>query len=369
MACEHEVQRGSQAVDVRPNVHRVAVRHLFRGHVVRGAEHDFVVVLHRELVGVVLVESGQAQVENARDAFAIDEHVARFDVPVDNAAAEGVVQADGGLVGVTHRAVDVQRAELLHDPEEVRAVHVVHHDEVEVAVLIDVVSADDVRVLEAPGGSGFAVEATERRGLFRLGGRQHFHRNPSLHERVFAEEHLAHATDADAFEQLELTDCEPAPLPKQKLFGLEVGQHAVANHVVRELAGVGGQPAGELPALKVGAELELVDHSALANELDQLFDRGGHGHRAPVAGGVCVELLGPFWAEQEFLPKSRTGSDATQIAGAGFHANASENCCFASKCPRLESLPQQKPQTRLQLRMVEGEAGGEEFVRNATHGG
>ena len=42
-----------------------------------------------------------------------------------------------------------------------------------IAVLIDVVGADDVGMLQAAGGASFAIETAEGRRLFRLRRRQH----------------------------------------------------------------------------------------------------------------------------------------------------------------------------------------------------
>ena len=50
------------------------------------------------------------------------------------------------------------------------AVHVLHDEEVQVAVLIDVVGADDVGVIEAAGGPGLAVEAAECGGSSAFAG-------------------------------------------------------------------------------------------------------------------------------------------------------------------------------------------------------
>ncbi len=291
MTGEQEVERRAQPVDVRSDVDRVTVRDLLRGDVIGRAEHDLVVVLDSELVGVVVQEPGQTHVQEARHALAIDEDVPRLDVAVNELVAEGVFETVGDLPDVADRAAEVHRAELLHHVEQVRPVHVVHDDEVQVPVLVDVVRANDVRVIQPAGGAGLAVEPAERGRLFRLRRRQHLHRDAALHEHVFAQEHLPHPADADALQQFELADGEPAPLAQEELFGLEVGEDAVLHEVVGELAWIGGHPAAHLPPLEVSGELRLVHHAALADQLEQFFDRGGCGHRSPcrVRGGISAQ--------------------------------------------------------------------------------
>ena len=50
---------------------------------------------------------------------------------------------------------------------QARPVHVFHDEEVQLLVLVDVVGADDIRVIERGDGPGFAVEAV----LVRAGRR------------------------------------------------------------------------------------------------------------------------------------------------------------------------------------------------------
>ena len=47
---------------------------------------------------------------------------------------------------------------VLHEPREVRAVHVIHHHEVLPLVQADFMDGDDVRVLQAAGGGVFDAE-------------------------------------------------------------------------------------------------------------------------------------------------------------------------------------------------------------------
>ena len=149
---------------------RVAVERLLGGEVVGRAEDVLVVLLGQDVV-VVVEEPGQAHVEDLHDAGAVDEDVARLDVAVDEADLVGVLQADRGAVDVVAGADRVERPGLLDEVLQVGAVHVLHDEEVQVVVLVDVVGADDVRVVEGGDGAGLAVEALEARRVLGLGGR------------------------------------------------------------------------------------------------------------------------------------------------------------------------------------------------------
>ena len=91
-------------------------------------------------------EPGQAHVEDLDHAGAVDEDVARLDVAVDQPGLVGVLEADGGAGRCSGTArSDVERAGLFDDVLQAGAVHVLHDQEVQVVVLVDVVGADDVQ--------------------------------------------------------------------------------------------------------------------------------------------------------------------------------------------------------------------------------
>src|SRR5207249_11984539 len=57
------------------------------------------------------------------------------------------------------RALDLHRAGFANDFVQRRAIDVLHDQEVQFAVRIEIVSANDVRMIEGAGGPGFALEA------------------------------------------------------------------------------------------------------------------------------------------------------------------------------------------------------------------
>ena len=124
----------------------------------------------------------------------------------------GVVQPDDGAEDVMAGAQDIDGAELPDEIVEVDAVDELHDEEMEILVLVDVVGADEIRVVHRSNGPGFAVEPRQRRFVGRLRHRQDLHGDFSLHEFVFAKEHLAHPADAEPLKDFVLPDEESLPL-------------------------------------------------------------------------------------------------------------------------------------------------------------
>ena len=230
-----EVERPAQAVDVRPHVDRVAIVCLLGGQVVGGAQY-VLVVLAGQHVFFVVEEAGQPHVEDLDHAGTVHQDVARLDVAVNEPGPAGVLQGLGRLADVVAGALDAQRAPAADDVLQAGAVHVLHDDEMEVVVLVDVVGVNDVGVVHGGDGTGLPVEAFQRRRVGRLGGGQHLDRHPAAHELVLAQKHAAHAAGAEALQHLVLADGEAAPLALHELFGLEVGQEPFAHHQRCQLA-------------------------------------------------------------------------------------------------------------------------------------
>ena len=79
-------------------------------------------------------------------------------------AARGRAASPGPPGGCSGQArSDVHRPGLLDDLLQAGAVHVLHDEEVQLVVLVDVVGADDVGMVEGGDGAGLAVEAFQRR--------------------------------------------------------------------------------------------------------------------------------------------------------------------------------------------------------------
>jgi hypothetical protein len=254
----------------------VAVEGLLGGEVVGGAE-DVLVVLLGDVVLLVVEEPGQAHVEDLHDPGAVEEDVAGLDVAVDQAHLMGVLEADGRGVDVVARPEHVELAELLDEVLEVGAVHVLHDEEVEVLVLVDVVGADDVRVVHGGDGAGLAVEPLEAGRVVGLGGREHLDGDPPPHHLVLAEEHLGHAPGPELLEHLVLADREPLVLALEELLGLEVGEDAVLHEDAGQALRVGRDAPGAAHLLEAGPELGLVGNPTPLDQFQELVGVGGGG--------------------------------------------------------------------------------------------
>ena len=159
-AGEQEIQRAAEAVDVRPAVGLVAVEGLLGGQVVGRAEH-VLLVGHRERGLSSSVSLARPRSSSFTVLWLIDQAVGRLDVAMDEAHFVGVLQAVGDLGDVVGGRVVIERALPDDDLVQVLAVDVLHHDVMDVAFVVDVVGADDVRIVELGDGAGFEPEPLE----------------------------------------------------------------------------------------------------------------------------------------------------------------------------------------------------------------
>ena len=127
-----------------------------------------------------------------------------------------------GLADAVGRPSRGEGAEAGDDVLQAGPVHVVHDQEVQPAVLVDVVGLDEVGMVQNAGRPRLAVKASQRRRVACLAGGQHLDGNPPADLHVLAQVHRAHAARAEAFENLVLADGEAAPLALEELLGLEL---------------------------------------------------------------------------------------------------------------------------------------------------
>jgi hypothetical protein len=189
-------------------------------------------------------EAGQTHVEDFDHTLAIDEQIAGFDVAVDNAGFMSVLQAKGGLADVVCGPFRAQRAVAANEVVQVIAVNEFEHDEVELVIVIDIMSTNDIGMIEASDGSSFTIEASQGCGVFSLLNRENFECDLAAHLDVFAEINGAHAASAQSFEKtIFAVDQKPAPFPGDQLLGLEMGEDPLFDEGIREFfGGLGSGP-------------------------------------------------------------------------------------------------------------------------------
>ena len=211
-AGHHLVQDGAKREDVRSAVDLLSLR-LLRRHV--GRRTDDVTVVgepveslarrdgrRQRVHGLPLEELRQAEVENLHGPVARDHDVRRFEIPMDDARRVRLGQPVGDL----HRV-----AEGLAEPEpfaadqavERAARHVLHHDDIPIALACDVVDGDDVRVLEGGGGLGFLLEAPAALRIGDAVGREELERDVAIEARVVGLEDNAHPAPTELVEDRE----------------------------------------------------------------------------------------------------------------------------------------------------------------------
>ena len=133
---------------------------LFRGHVGGGADCD---AGHGQArVGDGL---GDAEIGDADESIAVDQHVLGLDVAVHNASPMDRRQAVQDLPRDLPRFLGGQRPAAGDQVLEILPVHELH-DEVEPAVLLThIIDVDDVAVRHRGGSSGLALEALDVGGV------------------------------------------------------------------------------------------------------------------------------------------------------------------------------------------------------------
>jgi hypothetical protein len=164
-----------------------------------------------------IVHGRDAEVGEHDTAGAVQQDVARFDVPVQHAGAvrgaEGLehARADAGGLPRVHHAAGVQHV------VERGAVDEFHHDDRSALVLRDVVDGDDPGMPDAGGGPGLALHPHGQVGEF---GRRRVGVGAQFLDGDLAPEHLvdrppddAHAAAAQLFDQ-PVTPGQPLVLPR-----------------------------------------------------------------------------------------------------------------------------------------------------------
>ena len=140
---------------------------------------------------------GDAEVGDLDATFAVDDHVVRLDVPVDDPVLVRVAQRGEDLSRVRdrdrHRARPARHDQLLQRP----ALDVLHHDVVRALGDAPVVDRDDVGVRQ-PGGVGrLAAEALDELLVVRVALVEDLHRDAAAELLVLGEPDVGHPARAE----------------------------------------------------------------------------------------------------------------------------------------------------------------------------
>ncbi len=172
---EQEVERATQAVDVRADVGRDGVLPLFGRHVVdrahgraglRQAVGRSCVADHGYMVPAFRMKLGQSQVQELHLAAAGEHQVGRLDVAMHQLMFVGMLEPQGrladDLAGRSHSQGTARRRANADELLQIDAVDELHHQKLDAAGLARVVSPHDVRMIQPSDRLHLAAEAGDR---------------------------------------------------------------------------------------------------------------------------------------------------------------------------------------------------------------
>ena len=197
MPRKHLVHHDAHRIDVAGKIGLVALG-LFRADIMDAA--------HRLAAGKLVLgagDAGNAEVHHPQLAVVQQHDVLGLDVPMHHAVAVGMVQRFEDLGDEMHRFPAGQPAAALVEVLPQRhAVHVFHHDILQLLADRDIVHLDNVGVIEQRDGLGFVLEAADEVGVVHELLPQHLdgydralrHRPARPHDRLVD---VGHAAGAD----------------------------------------------------------------------------------------------------------------------------------------------------------------------------
>ena len=130
-------------------------------------------------------------------AAVLEEHVARLDIPVDQATSVGGIERASDLLDDGERPGRAQGGLAPEHPAEVGAWDEAHRDVVHIARRGGLIDRDDVGMLERRCHPGLAHEAFLDQGVADQVGCQDLDRHGPVEALVDSPEHDAHATSPD----------------------------------------------------------------------------------------------------------------------------------------------------------------------------
>jgi len=163
LAVEQLVEDHAERVDVGRGVDGLAL-HLLRGHVSRRADH----APGRGQAVLVVDQLGDAEVEDLGLAAVGDQDVVGLHVPVDDLVVVRDPDRGQELLDQVDRNVDAEPPVFIQPGAHRAAVDPLHDDEKDGTVLVEVVDADDARVVQGRDRGRLAVKALAEAGVARV---------------------------------------------------------------------------------------------------------------------------------------------------------------------------------------------------------
>jgi hypothetical protein len=139
------------------------------------------------------------------------------------------------------------------------------------AIVVNIVSANNVRVVESGHGLSFFVKAVHKPAILGQVDGEDFQSDSTAQGFVLGQVNNAHAAKTEALEDLVFTDKKSAPPSAQELLGPENGQEALAHQPARQLLGLGRPFAGCSKLVQSGFETLDIDHTALTDQFQELI--------------------------------------------------------------------------------------------------
>ena len=211
----HLVQKHSQGEDVAARVRLLPLEDL-RRHVLEGSDDRSLrgqarvgLRLHhgsagRDGAGRHRAKLGESEVEELHAGLR-HHHVARLQIPMDDAEPVGFVESVGNLDAVAQHLLDRKRT--LHDPlGEGRPLQVLHDEVIHSVLVAHVVQGADVRMGELGDRPGLPIETLPQFFVVREVSREYLHGDHAVEPGIPGPVNLSHAAGAERLDDLVRTE-------------------------------------------------------------------------------------------------------------------------------------------------------------------
>src|SRR5579859_1213133 len=205
LAGAHLVKNYARSKNIGTGIYGVAAE-LLGSHVGQSACAIGLCKSGSDLAGSIRIEQpSQAKIQHLNLAFGRHHDVARLEVLMNDSVFVCLLERSGNLQADGNPFLFGQGAfgEAL---TECFAGNVLHDEEVDVVLDVEVVDRADVWMVEFGQGQGFLAESFARRVLSQLSGREDFQGNISVEPLIARSIDNAHSTGADLFEDMVMAD-------------------------------------------------------------------------------------------------------------------------------------------------------------------